>query len=75
MFQGFILNFGKISKIMSQLATFVVSFIWVPVVFYEAAGVIAKMGSSLKLNHQIRINLSKSLIHTVAKSYLLKRPV
>ena len=31
--------------------------------FYGAAGVVAKIGSSLKSNCQIKLNMSKSLIH------------
>ena len=34
-------------------------------VFCEAAGTVAKIEPSLKSNHQIKISLSKSLIHTV----------
>ena len=36
------------------------------VVFFEAGGAMAKIGSSLKSHHRIKLNLLKSLIHTVS---------
>ena len=36
-----------------------------PGVFFEAAGAVLKIDSSLKLNYQIKLNLSKSQIHTI----------
>ena len=35
-----------------------------------AAGAVVKIGSSQKSNHQIKLSLSKSLIHTVCNSII-----
>ena len=60
-YQGFRLNLGK-----KQDDFFEVFFDHnCTPIFFEAAGEVAKTGSSQNLNCQIKLNLSKSIIHSV----------